>query len=58
MYSALEVGLSVEDFWKATPRMIVCLLRERQRSYGGSDGKTRRNVRQARAGSLADLPRP
>lgn len=57
MYRALDIGMSVEEFWKSTPRCIITLLREKQKDMGGrtSGGRSHGG---ARVQKLQSLPRP
>lgn len=62
MYHALDLGLSVDDFWNSTPRMIILLQKELGKSVARAEGgrKTTASGTRITGGAmpLNMLPRP
>jgi hypothetical protein len=52
MATALELGLTVDDFWRMSPRAIVALMREKLRRQHDADEAETRGPR------LMRIPRP
>ena len=62
MYHALDLGLTMDDFWNSTPRMIMLLQRELGASVAraGGNRKTTASGVKITGGAmpLSMLPRP
>ena len=62
MYTALDLGLTMEEFWNTTPRMIMLLQRELERGMARAGAGTRRTTAGAvvsgGAMPLSMLPKP